>query len=782
MGKMPTMADDNLETADDALDPAVEPKDARAWLSLITTGEKAFDSWQSKSDNVDKLLANLERLGSVSRDREFQLFWANVQVLGPSIYSRPPIPVVTTRFKDRKPIPRTASEMLERSTVVIFERESIDETMKLVRDDLTTVARGQIWVRYEAKRTDGYLAQSTCIEHVNRKDFLHDPARNWKEVDWVAKRSWLTRKDARKRFRKTSGDAYKDAAYEVRKDEVTDETDGKLKAGFWELWSKSGNKVVWISEGVDKLLDEGEPHLKLEGFFPCPRPAYGTTQRNSLVPVPDVLFYKDQLEEINEITARIASLTESLRLKGFYPGGAGEVADAVEAALKVVDNRQILVPISNWAALGGAKAADMILWLPLDMVATTIQQLIELRKQLIDDVYQITGLSDIMRGSTVASETLGAQELKSQYGSIRIRDRQEELIRIARDVTRIVAEIMAENFSSKTLLDMSQLEIPSDADIAKQIKGIETQAKQQMAQLQQALSDPEVQAQAQQNPEKAQQAVQQIKQQVEQQGQQLQAEVAKLKETVTIEQVMKFLRDNRIRCFTLDIETDSTIAPDENAQKQRATEYVTAMTGFLQQVVPAVQQVPQVAPLAADMIRFVNSQFRVGRQFEQTVEEFTDQMKQMAAAPKNEGPTPEQIKAQAEEQKSQQAAVQMQADAKVAEANAQLAVKDLELKTQIAAKDAELAAQQLQLDKYKADKASATAITVAQIKAGQDDKAIIVDAANADADRQHDVEMSEIEHEHQVETQSADQAHQANLQHDAQAAAAEQAKEKPNGT
>lgn len=777
------MADDDLETADDALDPAVEPKSATAWMALITRAEKAFDSWQSKSDNIDKLYANLERLASIGRDREFQLFWANVQVLGPSIYSRPPIPVVTTRFKDRKPIPRTASEMLERSCVVTFEAESIDETMKLVRDDMTTVARGQIWVRYEAKTVDGVLTQATCIDHANRKDFLHDPARTWKEVDWVAKRSWLTRKEARKRFRSTSGDAYADAAYEVRKDEANDDnSDGRLKAGFWELWSKSANKVVWVAEGVDKLLDEGKPHLKLEGFFPCPRPAYGTTQRNSLIPVPDVLFYKDQLEEINEITARIASLTESLRLKGFYPGGASEISDAIEAALKSTDNRQVLVPVSNWAALGGAKAADMILWLPLDMVASTIQQLIELRKQLIDDVYQITGLSDIMRGSTVASETLGAQELKSQYGSIRIRDRQEELIRIARDVTRIVAEIMAENFSGSTLLAMSQLEIPSDADIARKVKEIETQAKQQLAELQQALSDPEVQAKAQQNPQQAQQAQQKIKQQVEQQAQQLQAEIGKLKETVTIEKVMKFLRDNRVRSFTLDIETDSTIAPDENAQKQRATEYTQAMTGFLQQVVPAVQAVPQIAPLAADMIRFVNSQFRVGRQFEQTVEEFTDQMKQMAAAPKNEGPTPEQIQAQADQQRGQLDAMKMQADARAAQADAQIAAKDLELKTQVAAKDAKIAEQQLQLDKYKADKQAETAITVAQIKAGQDDKAIVVDTMNAHADRQHEIAMSEREHGHQLEVQDADQTHQANLQHDAQSAAERQAaQEKDNG-
>jgi len=768
------MAEDELDTADDALDPAIEPKSARAWLSLITTAEKTFSTWQSKSDNIDKVYANLERLANVSREREFQLFWANVQVLGPSIYSRPPVPVVTPRFKDRRAIPRVASEMLERASIVNFDEEAIDEVMRLVRDDMTTVARGAVWLRYEAEVEDGVLEQEACIEHVNRKDFLHDPARNWKEVDWVAKRSWLTRTQARKRFRKTSGNEYQNAAYEVRKDDITDETDGKLKAGFWELWSKSANKVVWVAEGCEKLLDEDKPHLDLEGFFPCPRPAYGTTQRNSLVPVPDMLFYKDQLEEINEITARIAALTESLKLRGFYPAGAGELGDAIEAAIKAISNNQILVPISNWAALGGASAKDMILWLPLDMVATTIKELIELRKQLIDDVYQITGLSDIMRGSTVASETLGAQELKSQYGSVRIRDRQGELIRLARDITRIAAEIMAENFSAKTLLAMSQLEIATDAQVKAQIAPLEAQGKALMTELAQAAKDPEIAAMAKQQPDKAKQVMEQAQQQL----QQLQGEIKKISETVTIEQVMKFLRDNRIRCFVLDIETDSTIAPDENAQKQRATEYVTAMTGLLQQVVPAVQQVPQVAPLAADIIRFVNSQFRVGRQFEQTVEEFTDQMKQVASAPKNEGPSPEQMQAQADAQKGQLEAGKMQLAAQQAKADAVLASKQLELDQAIAKAKAENDAQRIQLEKYKADLAAATQIETAEISAKQANEAHSLEAhleANLGViEQEHEAEMQANDQAHQQAMQMADHQHQQGMQASTQAAAERQ--------
>jgi hypothetical protein len=677
------MADD-----DQALDEEREdnPKSSRYWLAQIEDAEKVYEDWQKKADNLDKLYANLSRLAGDNRDRQFQMFWANIQVLGPSIYSRPPIPVVTPRFKDRKPVPRMASELLERSTVVSFDhpRYSIDAVMRLVRDDLTILARGAAWVRYETK--DG---QRVCIEHADRKDFLTQAARIWEETDWVAKRSWLTEEKMEARFKETSGEAYEEAAYELRKDDNNDD-DGQEKAGVWEIWCKSENKVFWVTDGVDVVLDEGEPHLDLEGFFPCPRPAYSTVQRRSLVPVPDMLFYKDQLEEINELTARIGALSDSLQVRGFYPAGAGEIGDAIEAAIKSTVNNQVLVPISNWAMVGSGGVKDMIVWLPIDQIATTVVQLVELRKQLIADVYEITGLSDIMRGSTDANETLGAQELKSQYGSVRIRDRQNELARFARDLVRITAEIMAENFSSKTLLDMSQLDIQTDADIAAQIKPLEGQIKAIIAQVEQAKSNPQMMQQAQQNPDAAKQLLQQAQQQAE--G--LKKQIDKLNETATVEKVMKLLRDQRVRPFVLDIETDSTIAPDENAQKQRATEFVTAVGGYMGQVIPMVQQVPQAAKLAAETLKYVASQFRAGRQLEAVIEEFADDMALLAQQPKPPDPAAAKGAAEAEAAKQgmQVEQARFQQEQQAAQQAAQLSEQVAQAEQQ--RKDAEAQANQ----------------------------------------------------------------------------------------
>lgn len=656
-----------------------EPKSARGWLAMIEDAEKAFDDYQAKADNIDKLYSDLGQLASSSRDREFHLFWANVQVLGPSIYARPPVPVVVPKFKDRRPLYRVASEMLERTAIVAFDLTGIDEVMLLMRDDLSIVGRGAAWVRYETKEESGKQSERVCIEHLDRKDFLHDPARKWSEVSWVARRGWMTKDEVKERF-DLSDEKATEFAYVVRReDKERGAADSEEKVGIWEIWSKTENKVVWVTEGHEDVLEEGEPHLKLEGFFPCPKPAYATVQRRSLVPVPDMVYYKDQLEEINELTGRIHALASALKVRGFYPAGVSEVGDAIEAAIKSADDRQVLVPVSNWAAFG-ATGGDPIIWLPIEMIANVVTGLVELRRQIIEDVYQIMGLSDIMRGSTEASETLGAQQLKSQYGSVRIRDKQNELIRVARDMVRIATEIAAEEFGKETLLDMSQMELPTDADIAKQVKELEDQAKAVNVKMAEIQSDPNSMQQAQQNPEEAQQMFQQAQQQLQQLGEQ----VAKLQEQPTVEKVIEFLRSNKLRPFVLDIETDSTIAPDEQAEKQSRTEFMQVFTQASQGLMFIAQAGPAGAALAGEMLKFTLAPYRAGRELEGKVDEFVDGMAQQAAQPQ---PNPEaeamQAQAQIEQQKLEMEQAKMQADMQAQQADAQARAQEMQLKAQI---------------------------------------------------------------------------------------------------
>jgi hypothetical protein len=684
------------------------PSDAPAWLEKIANAERVFHFYQERADQADQAYANIEKMAKNTRDREMQVFWASIQVLAPSIYARPPVPVVVPRFQDRRPVRRAASELLERVCSTSFDLTDINQVMLGIRDDLVIAGRGVAWTRFESKEKGGKADDKVCIEHLDRKDFLYDPARQWCDVDWVGRRAWLTRAEMRKRF----GEEVEQRATYTRqtdKDQTRDLVDPYTeKAGIWEIWCRSENKVHWIMEGYPEFLESDEPHLHLDGFFPTPQPAFATLSRRTLVPVPDYYFIYDQLREINELTDRIMKLTNGLVVRGFYPAGQGELGDAIEAAIRDTSNSRVLVPVSNFAAFGNGAAKDAIAWLPIDMVAQTIVQCVELRRQQIDDIYQIYGLSDIMRGSTAASETATAQQLKSQYGSIRIRDKAAEMVRYARDLVRISAEIISEHFSKQTLLDMSQMDLPSNADIKRAIQQIQMQQQQLQAQAQQAMAavqqSPQAMQMAQQDPEQAQQMLQQAQQQFTQQMEQLQAQAAELAETVTIDQVYDLLRDERLRPFILDIETDSTIQPDEDAAKQRATEFITAVGGFLNQAAPLVQVMPQSAGFISTALKYVAGQYRAGREMQTSIDEFADQIQNLAQQPDPQAAAAEQ-QAQIEQQKLAAENERTQAEMQMKQMDQQVKMQEMQAKAQIEAQklQAEIEAKTLEAQNKQAE-------------------------------------------------------------------------------
>lgn len=579
-----------------------EPRAAKPYLDQIKEAQRAFAEWDARVESIEKKYANLKVLADTSQDREFQIFWANMEVLRPTIYSRPPRPVVDQRHSDSGPVARTAAEMLERCLAYDIEADDLHETLRLVRDDLVLGGRGVPWV----------LDNGQCI-HVDRCDFVHEAARKWSEVGWVARRAYMGRKAMEARFPEADLRKVKFEAVKGKDDGNSNDyrPNGK-KAQVWEIWSKAEGMVCWVVEGHDTTLDEQPPLINVKGFYPCPKPAYATLEPRTLRPVPDYAYYRDQLDEINELTARIASLSESLRLKGFYASGASEVGEAIEAAMKATDNKAILVPVSSLAALGGGSMKDAIIWLPVKEVADVITALVALRQQLIQDVYEITGLSDIMRGSTVASETATAQNLKAQYGSVRVRERQAEMVRVAHDIIGIKAEIMAETLPVEELAQMAQMQLPTMADVQKQMLQAQQQAMMAQQQGQPAPPPPD------------------------------------MSKVVTIEQVGQLLADQKIRPFVLDIETDSTIAPNEQEEKQSRIEFITAISTFISQAGPMVVQQPETAPFLGEMLKFTAQGFRAGRQLGGAIDEFVDQVMAKAAQPQPEKPDPAIVKAEAD--------------------------------------------------------------------------------------------------------------------------------------
>lgn len=670
-----------------------EPKSSAAVLSAIRKAQREFEDWQATCSTIDDIYNRGGNTGGLQhileytgwQDSKLDLFWASMEVMKPAVYARPPVPAVAPLFKDNKPLNNKTADVLERAVTATFAMQRMGDIMVDIRDDVIFAGRGVPWLSYESDGKGG--GQRVCIEHLDRTDFLHEPARTWPEVGWVARRAWMTRADMRKRFRKHSGDAYQNAKFTTKRDDDYGENQQSQtkKAGVWEVWHKADNKVYWVTEGVDVLLDSGEPHLKLSGFFPCPRPAFGTLRRRSLIPVPDWERYAIHFRKISDLTGRIYLLLDEVRMKGLIPAG-GDIGDAVETLLRSDDDK-LLIPVPGAAMIAGG-SSGFVAWLPLAEIATAIQGLIEARGQLIEDFYQLSGISDIMRGATEASETLGAQQLKSQYGSVRVQCKIDELQRVAADATKIAAEIIAENFSKETILDLAQMEIPSKRDIEKRIDEIEDAAQKELEALKAKAEQAAGQAQGEQiDPAQAQQAFEQAQQQI---IQKYAAMLAEAEQQVPIEDVMKLLRDDRARCFTFEIETDSTILTDEMAEKQSRNEFMQQFTASAAALMQIAAMGEEGAELAGEFMKFSLAPYRVGRQLEGVIERWTKAAPQYAAQAQGGGQDESaqalaqanlQI-AQAEAQKAQAAVAKVQVDAERARMDFQQQQQDAAAKAQ----------------------------------------------------------------------------------------------------
>ena len=288
-----------------------------------------------------------------------------------------------------------------------------------------------------------------------------------------------------------------------------------------------------------------------------------------------------------------------------------------------------------------------------------------LRQQLIQDVYEITGLSDIMRGSTVASETATAQNLKAQYGSVRVRERQAEMVRIAHDLIKIKAEIYAEQVPVEELAAMAQMQLPTQADVQAQMMQAKQQAMMAQQQGQPAPPPPD------------------------------------MSKVVTIEQIGELLANQKTRPFALDIETDSTIAPNEAEEKQSRIEFITAISTFIAQAGQMVVQQPETAPFMGEMLKFTAQGFRAGRQLGGAIDEFVEQVTAKASQPPPEKPDPAIVKAEADA-KSKEAELQLssqktQGEMQIKQAELQLKARELDMREREgqAKADADMAAQGL---------------------------------------------------------------------------------------
>jgi hypothetical protein len=314
--------------------------------------------------------------------------------------------------------------------------------------DPAEVMRGENGPEIVVGTEDALTYETVECEVVQWDRFSMSPARSWEEVRWVAFAHRMTRKDLVDNFGAIGKDVnlnLSDAEAEQPSDEIAH---AFKRAAVWEIWDKDNKEVVWIADDHDEPLDQEDDPLELETFFPIPRPLY-SIPGDTMVPIPEYTIYEGQAKELDGITKRIKALTKALRVRGLYDGSVEELSTLLTAA------DETMIPVQGFVLAEKDGLSRAVQFMPLAEIAGVLVQLYQTREQTKNTIFEIIGISDILRGASKASETATAQNIKAQFGNLRLGSRQREVQRFARDLFRLKAEIMAEKFAPETLEKMT---------------------------------------------------------------------------------------------------------------------------------------------------------------------------------------------------------------------------------------------------------------------------------------------------------------------------------------
>ena len=606
---------------------------------------------------------------------DFNILFSNVETIVPAIINSPPVPDIRRRFNDSDPAAKEVSDILERAIRVQIDDSRLQTEMERMAQDGFLGGRGLVRLRYRSEETnkedyaldekaldeatDGterdeddddadlpveseVYGERICFEAVSWRDFRRGPAKRWEDVPWMAFRHAIPRDDI---------ESFADNALYSSQDLAEDRLgeDRETDVIMWEYWNKKTRDVWFIEEQTGKVLKKVEDPLGLSNFFPICTPVQPIEINGRLMPVTPFAIYAKLADEVDIVSLRIRLLTKAMKVKALYGGNPVDITSIVEG-----DDSDLL-PVSEpemWAQQGGLN--NMLSWWPVDKFAAALRELYIARDQAKQAIYEITGISDIVRGASRTQETATAQQIKTQWGSLRIQKMQRMMERGARDLFVMMCEIIPSKFSAQTLQTMTGIQlIPTEQD---------------MTPIQPQMPQPTG------NPEQDQQAQQQAMMEAQQ------AEQARMEKLQKLASVNALLQDNIQKSYRIDVETDSTIRADLTRQKQEVAEFLQGAAAFWQGIVPAVQAGIMSMDMAAQIFSANSRMFNLGKDVEDALDKMVSDAREQAKQPKP--PSPEQLKAQADQQKMQMEGQIKQQEAQTRQAEAAAQMQAIQAKSQ----------------------------------------------------------------------------------------------------
>jgi hypothetical protein len=505
------MADTQMQAAGSANDDPQSFEDtpqgwARRWSVEFKAARNELERWWTTAEKIVKRFKGDKQGSSKRRDKRLNLLTSNIQTLRAMLYGKTPQVSVERRFQDSQDdLARVAGSILERMLNSDIEKpsDSYATAIQNALDDRLLVGLGNAKVRYAPKFEEqeampalhmhpitGKLSNEPfkdliwdeptevapavpaqqvksyeCVEtdYLYWKDQLWSPCRTEHDKRWHAFKTAMSRKELVDRF----GEIGKLVPLNTKRDNKRGSLDQSSadpwsRSDVWEIWDKDSKRVSWYVEGFDRVLDQQDDPLGIDHFFPFPTPLYANLTTSGLIPVPDFQLAEDLYDKVDELETRISFLVKAIKVAGVYDSSAKGIQRLLEEA-----SENQLIPVDNWAMFaekGGIKGLTD--WLPLETIVAALDKLTAQQDRAIAQLFQVTGMSDIMRGEANQQATATEQAIKAKFASIRVQSLQDEFARFASELQEIKAQIICAHYDPQTILDCSNVMMTPDAPMA----------------------------------------------------------------------------------------------------------------------------------------------------------------------------------------------------------------------------------------------------------------------------------------------------------------------------
>ena len=420
------------------------------WLKKIEAAEKKYEDYHKLVEEIRAYYKNDKKKNKQN------IFWASVETLKPFLYFKQPKVYVERKEKMSDPVQSTACQILEKALEWDIGQFDFDGVIKYARNDYLLGGMVLLYEKYEPTFTkieqevvseNGIeITQAEILDseqvntvYIDPVDFIADSEKVgiWEDVTWVARKIHMTKKEVVEQF----GEQVREFFVET-----DDEEDLQKNTVVYEIWDKTSRSIKYICKDYElDFLKETGDLLKLQGFFPMPKPIMATTTNDSIVPVPDYSEIKPMLDELDGITERMKKTMQAIKVSGCYDNSFSQLGN-------ILNKDVTLVSINDFTKLkenGGI--AGIIDFMPIAQYIQSLEALAQRKAELVTQIYEVTGVSDIMRGNSDPNETATAVTKKTNFGTLRNQDRQNDMQRFITDLLKIKAEIICEQFAPETL-------------------------------------------------------------------------------------------------------------------------------------------------------------------------------------------------------------------------------------------------------------------------------------------------------------------------------------------